>query len=97
MQVLNVTDKQIPLSVGTIVASVNNIDGAEIIAMDGQTSNERSQYKHIELDLSSSVLNDQEKQLFQEFINKNSDIFANDLSEFGKCNIFKHTIKTIHE
>ena len=65
--------------------------------MDGQTSNERSQYKHIELDLSSSVLNDQEKQLFQEFINKNSDIFANDLSELGKCNIFKHTIKTVHE
>lgn len=36
MQVLNATDKQIPLSVGSIVASVSNIDGAEIIAMDGQ-------------------------------------------------------------
>ena len=65
MQVLNATDQQIPLSVGSIVASVSNIDGAEIIAMDGQTSNKRSQYKHIELDLSSSVLNDQEKQLFK--------------------------------
>ena len=53
MQVLNATDKQIPVSVGSIMASVSNIDGAEIIAMDGQTSNKRSHYKHIELDLSS--------------------------------------------
>ena len=65
--------------------------------MDGQTSNKRSQCKHIELDLSSPVLNDQEKQLFQEFINENSDIFANDLSELGKCNILKHSIKTEHK
>lgn len=94
IQVANASNKNICLTAGTIIATVSTICTQSISSIDENSTTSKSKYKHVPLDLTSAVLSDQQKQIFQEFINQNSDVFANDLSELGKCNNYYHSIKT---
>ena len=94
IQVANASNKNVCLTAGTIIATVSTIRTKAIYSIDENNTTIKSKYKHVPLDLTSTVLSDQQKQIFQEFINQNSDVFANDLSELGKCNNYYHSIIT---
>lgn len=103
MQVANASTNDLCLKAGTIVARANKVHKHNIYSMNEDKTTEKGECKkvpldiQVPLDLTSTVLTNDQKQVFQEFINNNSDVFANDLSELGKCNKFYHSIKTTNE
>lgn len=103
MQVANASTNDLCLKAGTIVARANKVHKHNIYSMNEDKTTEKGECKkvpldkQVPLDLTSTVLTNDQKQVFQEFINNNSDVFAKDLSELGKCNKFYHSIKTTNE
>jgi dsDNA-binding SOS-regulon protein len=42
----------------------------------------------------NSDLNEQQKEILTQFLNQNRNVFATNLQELGKTNLYKHTIDT---
>ena len=94
VQVTNTANEQVNIPAGMILATVQPIENANIFSLETENNKASSRYQSVPLDLSNSILSEKEKQIFQEFINKNSDVFANNLSELGKCSVYRHAIIT---
>ena len=101
IQVLNPTDEIIKLHSGYVIASIDKIDHNDIIDMRNTNLKDQSNNKHqirkksdIKFDLGNSDLNEEQKEILTQFLNQNRDVFATNLQELGKTNLFKHTIDT---
>ena len=101
-QVLNPTDEIIKLHSGyNVIASIDKIDHNDIIDMSNKNLKDQSNNKHqirqqsdIKFDLGKSELNEEQKKILTQFLNKNRDVFAINLQELGKTSLYKHTIDT---
>lgn len=98
IQVLNPTNDPIHLHSGLILASISEIDSANIFSLDkyntkselpiNQSKINQSEKTDITFDLSKADLNSSQKQKLISFLNKNRDVFATSMQELGKTDIF---------
>lgn len=95
VQVFNASNSFVQLSAGRIKHQAYCLNAKYIYSLDERDDPNKARYRHVSLDLSSSTVFNQKnkKIIFREFLNKNRNGFANDLSELGKCNNY-HTILT---
>ena len=101
IQVLNPTDDIIKVHSGYVIVSIDKIDYNDIIDMSNKNLKDQSNNKQqnrqksdIKFDLDNSDLNEEQKEILTQFLNQNRNVFATNLQELGKTNLYKHTIDT---
>ncbi|CAC5392281.1 unnamed protein product [Mytilus coruscus] len=102
IRLMNPTNQEIHIPATKVVASVSDIDLNFIHDLDNEPSvaslQQTNQVKEpIEFDFSSSDLNSEQRQKMQTFLSSYRDIFANNLSELGFTNRYKHRIETFRD
>ncbi|CAC5360237.1 unnamed protein product [Mytilus coruscus] len=108
LQILNPTNEVITLKSGLILATNNNVDTGNIFTLDDDKSTNKSTVKSmnsvqtnsnqtdIQFDLSKADLTDQQKQKLNIFLNQNRNVFATNLKELRKTDVYKHKIDTVN-
>ncbi|VDI02506.1 Hypothetical predicted protein [Mytilus galloprovincialis] len=101
LQILNPTNEVITLRSGLILATMNDVDTGNIFTLDNDKTvksmnleQTNSDQKDIQFDLSKADLTDQQKQKLNLFLNQNRNVFATNLKELGKTDVYKHKINT---
>ena len=84
-----------------MIDSIDKIDHNDII--DNSNNNLKDQLNNklqirktsdIKFDLGKLELNEEQKEILTQFLNRNMDVFATNLQELGKISLYKHTIDT---
>lgn len=99
LKVLNPTEKDIKIPYNQLLAVVSEVDQNSVNQFDApissiQTSQNSETNNDITFDLKSSNLSENQEKLLSKFLKKHRDVFAKDLAELGKTNVYEHEIDT---